>query len=619
MPRTSHNDPAGSAAVACIECRRLKMRCLGAANPPCRRCEKAGKSCVVRASRRGARPQSIRTSNAEEPRDSVFNAVEPMIRSPASQVHDDGPQPASHNDMVTPGGLGSSPFLPLAQSPFDALGSAVGETFPVTQLSSSSNVDASVHPHHQPLPRSNITEQTLVELLHFFRVNLKYCVPVIDDSDFDEPVAVVRNRQCLAYCASYVASRFAVGCARLRAPLLARVTEFIVLAKRRIPADQDQLWTELQAFAILYAYQPATDIFHLPELHKDELSHWELKSFVESFAFRAGLHRSIERVRPLLRENATSSMAGSSPFQHYIYWLWLFTMSHHFSLMTRTPPSIRADLTITTATELLSEIPKPSRVTRIVAEIDLYMLWSHAGRYVPELAEWWCTPSFATDIVNISDIYEDIAAALELWSQRWGLRGEAFATVSDLDVTRNATVEFHLRATRFTIGSFITRWNLRRITNAHKAMQFELTDVALKSLLSTIQNACDVFQPYLNMSPLRREKLRYMPDYAFALIAFCCLYILNAIDLFGASIAEHAAYLDIVHDTAIFLQEMGIANSTNPPRYGAILLDSLRSMRTSPRPGSEQVTDSIQTWLHDALSEPQHATEGSLHMRHMFC
>ncbi|KIW09921.1 hypothetical protein PV08_11697 [Exophiala spinifera] len=558
------------------------------------------------------------TPNIQESHHDVLDGVHLMATTPPGSSQDTGPRPSPQHPMTVTESHDPDPSSFSAQSPFVALSSAIIELSPARQLSSLRHEDEnfSVFSHSQNplgLSRPTITEQTLVELLEL----LLYYIPVVGDTDFDDPLAVVRNRPCLAYCAGYVAAQYAIGCARVRAPLLARVTEFIHLSKRRIPSDQDLLWTELQAFAILYAYQPVTDIFNLPHSRSDQLSHWDLKSFVESFALRAGLHRSLESVRSLLEEGSTTNMADSRAFQDYTYWLWLFTMSHHFSLMTRTPPSIRADVSITTATELLKDISKPSRVTRIVAEVDLYMLWSHAGRYLPELAEWWCTPSSATDIDDTSDISEDVAAALELWAQRWGVRGEAYATVSDLDVTRNAAVEFHLRATRFHIGCFITGWNLRRVTTARKTTRLDMNDTVRRSLLSTIQAACDVFKPYLDMPPLRREKLRYIPDQAFALIAFCCLYIINAVDLFGASSTALSPYLETVYHTGIFLQEMAVASSTNPPRYGGVVLDRLDQLKSTTHP-ADQVANVRSEPVQEELAQHRRASQDLLCMRRAF-
>lgn len=69
---TAANKPSGSAKAngtgkgkdadkertsrACLACRKLKTRCDGADDPPCRRCRSGGHECIFVESKRGKRP-----------------------------------------------------------------------------------------------------------------------------------------------------------------------------------------------------------------------------------------------------------------------------------------------------------------------------------------------------------------------------------------------------------------------------------------------------------------------------------------------------------------------------------------------------------------------------------
>lgn len=171
---------------------------------------------------------------------------------------------------------------------------------------------------------------------------------------------------------------------------------------------------------------------------------------------RLGLHRSLDEVKTQLREGREDVCEGHA-FRKATCWLWLFTMSHHFALVTETPPTIRQDNSIKMACSLLSQVSKPPRVTRMLAEVDLCMLWNLADQSLPGLAEWWCAPPEDLDPEEATRVLDDADAALDVWGRRWGLRGETDATYPGLDLSNNGVVDYHFRATRFWLRTFATR------------------------------------------------------------------------------------------------------------------------------------------------------------------
>lgn len=421
-----------------------------------------------------------------------------------------------------------------------------------------------------------------------FRKKILYCVPVIDDADLRDELYVINHKRPLAYCASFVASQFIPGSTAVRQQLLSHIAEFIKTTSGPLPDDEDTLWTQLQALAVLYAYRPAGDVFQLPGAPQSPsfLDHWALKYTIEAFALRAGLHRSIDRLRVLLRSDS-SHISKSPAFSMYVYWLWLVTMSHHFSLMTRTPPTLREDSSITLAVDLLRDIPRPSRVTRVLAEIDLYTLWQQAGRSAPGLAEWWCTPSDSMSIEGVVAVLEDLEGALEVWSQRWGLRGESNVTISNVDISKNGAVDFHFQSTRFCFSSFGTRYILEKTRSAFDqdfASRSALSQLARESVLKSVQAAHACSRCLVDIPPLRRENIRYMAEFGYALVAFCCLYIIQAYDFFGTTLPILKSYLASVEEVATFMTEMAVANNTAPRLFGHSILRQLKR-------GLERATD----------------------------
>lgn len=436
-----------------------------------------------------------------------------------------------------------------------------------------------------------------------------YCVPVIDDADLRDERYVITHKRPLAYCASFVASQFIPGSANVRQQLLAHISEFIKTTSGPLTHNEDALWTQLQALAVLYAYRPAGDLFPLlgaPET-PSFLDHWTLKYSIEAFALRAGLHRSIDRLRVLLRSDS-SDISKSSAFSMYVYWLWLVTMSHHFSLMTRTPPTLREDSTIALAVDLLRDIPRPSRVTRVLAEIDLYTLWQKAGRSAPGLAEWWCTPSDSMSVEGIVAVLEDLEGALEVWSQRWGLRGESNVTISNVDISKNGAVDFHFQSTRFCISSFGTRYILEKTRSAFDqefASRSALSHLARESVLKSVQAAHACSRCLVDISPLRRENIRYMAEFGYAVVAFCCLYLIQAYEFFGTALPMSKSYMASVEEVATFMTEMAVANNTAPRLYGNSILRQLKRVLEGPT----DVCEDSQPWTekdNEATGEPAH-------------
>lgn len=430
-----------------------------------------------------------------------------------------------------------------------------------------------------PVPPLLITDHVFCPS---FREKILYCVPVIDETDLQDAISVTRERRPLAYCAGFVASQFIPGCATVREQLLWHVQDFLRTTGAALEKDESIVWTQLQAYAILYAYRSAADVFNIPQVPESpqSLNHWALKSSIEAFALRLGLHRSRDDLNASIRLGQDlADVSGSSIFQRYVYWLWLFTMSHHFSLMTRTPPSIREDSTISMACDLLRDIPQPSRVTRILAEVDLCMLWHQAGHHAPGLAEWWCTPADYPNLEDLARVLEDADAALEVWGRRWGLRGESNATIPSVDVSNNRAVDFHFRITRFCISTFGTRCILQQSSlaaDSGSSSEPRTAQMTREFVLKSVEAAHTCCRSLQDIPPSRRENARYVADFGFAVIAFCCLYIIQAYELYGSTAPILQSYLPSVEEVAIFMTEMAVGNNRAPSWYGTWVLQRLR-------------------------------------------
>lgn len=216
---------------------------------------------------------------------------------------------------------------------------------------------------------------------------------MLDESELDDPRFVVQERRPLAYATALVASNFVPDAVSFRQRLIPHVSDFLAKLEGPLEVDENIIWTELLACGILYAYGPSMDITENPANESPSLrrlNHWKMKSTVENLAMRLDLHHALDHLRLTIRRG-NESVEGTFVFNKAMFWLWLFNLSHHFSLVTEAPPTIRQDNSIRRACDLLRFISKPARITRMLAEVDLCVLWSLADRSMPGLGEWWCS------------------------------------------------------------------------------------------------------------------------------------------------------------------------------------------------------------------------------------
>lgn len=394
------------------------------------------------------------------------------------------------------------------------------------------------------------------------------------------------RKRHLAYCLAFVAARFVPGCEHIRRQLTHHVVQFLRDATRFSSNNEEEIWTHLLAFAVIYAYRQigASSNDSPDPAHDEYLNQWTLKSAVETFALRLSLHRSGEDVRTLLR-NSVPDIATRPEYRRYIYWLWLFTMAHHHSLVTRTPPSIREDSIIRGSPDLLKDVENDTRVLRVLAEVDLCILWGQAGRLETGLGEWWCPPPEGRALHETLGILEDADAALQVWSQRWGLVGGPRRSEYDTDFPPTGAVDFHFRFTRFCISTFATRTVHHQSTTASSFTRSainsslpRITAAITNSVLKSAEVASYCCDFMLDLSPLQKDSCRYIADFGFAMISFCCLYIINAFELFGSRHATLGTYIRKVEQSARLMIELSVGSNSCPKTYGEWILARIENL-----------------------------------------
>jgi hypothetical protein len=74
-----------------------------------------------------------------------------------------------------------------------------------------------------------------------------------------------------------------------------------------------------------------------------------------------------------------------------------------------------------------------------------------------------------------------------------------------------------------------------------------------------------------SLSPISKDRLRYLTDFAFVLMAYVCLYVLRALQGNVVLPDNEDELLKLVHDVAALMRSLGARADTRPTVYGHAL------------------------------------------------
>ncbi len=87
----------------------------------------------------------------------------------------------------------------------------------------------------------------------------------------------------------------------------------------------------------------------------------------------------------------------------------------------------------------------------------------------------------------------------------------------------------------------------------------------------SLDAAHDFLQWVGNLSPLSKDRLRYLCDFAFVLMAYVCLYVLRALRSGVVLPERRSEFLRLVREVAVLMQSFGARADTRPIIYGCAL------------------------------------------------
>ncbi|KAK5991741.1 hypothetical protein PT974_07775 [Cladobotryum mycophilum] len=585
-PQRSTERLLGAAAVACVSCRKLKMRCIGAADPPCARCLKRNRECVVRLPKR---QQQHRVSHSKAPVDGPGSlSPNPLAESRPSPV-------VSHSStssvqLVETTSLAQEPShrpsskqqnSPLQEMILPSIFSSSPMTI-AKRGSPSSGAPAS----HNVLGIDQVPDSTILDLVEFFLQKSICYVPVLSLEPLDNIERLVTNRRPLAYAMAFVASTLSPGYSSTHLALFPYMSKMLEQANGILNEGEEENWTLMQALAVLYAYPRVTAVSG--QMGERFLSPWAVKSAVETCAMQISLHESIKDLNALIK-SGEPDISSSPPYRRAFYWIWLFVKSRHHSVMTRSPPTIHDDSTVASTLDLLVQLDPQPGVWRVLAEAALHRLWDQAARSDKSLAEWWCIPPDTRDTGSLLELLEKAENMLQEWSSTW-LQSNDMSTPSSLDsslldptIFANVITSFMGVLTRFIIVSFAAPIISHQLIAKTGLATFSSTDTLspeLSAFLNCVLKSADAASKccdmIINLKPAAREVLRYTPDYGFTMLALCCLHLVYAYTMSpGTPLLK--SYLVKAEKVAYLMMDLRVGLNVCPKVYGEYVLGQLRN------------------------------------------
>ncbi|KAH8660280.1 hypothetical protein BX600DRAFT_499485 [Xylariales sp. PMI_506] len=653
-PRSQRSE--ATVRAACVSCRQMKMKCEGGENPPCHRCRKAGRFCRPQTLRRKGTSRMQPSTNSEllSPRMTDDGERSPRNVSTISSDVDWHAAPSegttrrvsqslisrNHRDLderhprlghLAPKGklptdLRHLTGFPSHSPPHSSALISIYSGPPVEVVTSFSrcrsmdsrdesvwvNEDSASDFSKVPSLSQCHTQKLLLPLRDLRDMVEMFCdkilpwMPAYSTAEYQDFDALINTQLPLAYCMCYVMAKFLSGGEAIRTILLPDVLQ--IVRGRQISSGHrlDELST-LKALGILNTYSEITPASRLgTEDHDGEqFSYWPLKYQMEMYALRLSLYKSAQSLKVDL---AASMDSDSKNYQLYLFWLQIFVNSHYCSILTGTPPTMRIDSSIRVAPALLNNISQHPQI-RLVGEVELCIIWENVRvtilKYVPKtdnaqislqnpnLGEWWCPPQDSLKDDETEIMLLEVDKAIDAWYERWS------EYIGD---GRGATLDYLGRFTRFAIATYGVRHLRQSPENLSCLQKDQIRRCSARAVL--------VLDWPLNLGLVRREGLRYVSDYSWIMILFCCHFILSVCHTFGSIIPNGLESLGKVAQVAQLIMHLAVNSEQKPYIEASNILKRVRSLQTvsDPEPNKvleRELTNNGNSQIRPALSYGQ--------------
>ncbi|KFX95781.1 hypothetical protein O988_05637 [Pseudogymnoascus sp. VKM F-3808] len=530
---------------ACQACRRQKMKCVREPDLPCIRCQKADRECIWHIPTRLPASQRRRRNPS-----SLGNSLET-----AEETYNQPPR-----GTPTP----STPDAPILPSIFSTvLYTHVGQGQDDTIRQYSQLQESSVTPSTDERRENGcISTEDTVQLIEMFRDRLLVTIPILIPADYEDTQNLITRYPNLASCISYVTVKYIPGYAEVRNHLMPVISAFLQTALNTEAASVEEELTTMQALIILYVFTRSNVIEKKSESTSlNEVSFWLIKATCETFAMHSKLHRAIDGIKHQLKLERPLQRTDTS-IRKYLYWLWLYTTSHHVSIVTGTPPSINADASIRAAATVLESLKSNDDVRQTLQEAQLCLLWDKLSAKDQSLKEWWCSKDYEDISTSGSSrvTFEDVDCALNDWRAQFPPD-----VLSPRKGFMSLSPEYHYRYTRFCLNTHF----IRHLTSTN------VKEHDVQAIKRCVDSAASVLSLSHRLGPAGRDQLRYSPGFLSVTASFCSSFILQAIQVFPTLFPNPTSELGLVKEAASFMTCLGIDRSHGASACGRSVLQKL--------------------------------------------
>lgn len=612
------------------------MRCIGAENPPCLRCSKSGRYCDVPPSNQHhhqqQQPTPVHAHSVQSSSLTKWDSTAPAPSAvPSHRITQSTPghhaRPPLSRSITTPSlsivsSIHTSPSRGPLPSPRSSICNsprhppqdyaAINLGLAQAHNDSGDHVTSSHYSHECATDAAHKlpSDEELRHLCRFFSTNLLVHVPVLTELDLSDLGALVKFKRPLAYSIAYVASQFVPGCKAIRNMLTPTVVSIAKLQFGQLDhlhlTDEDR-WVLLQALAVLYCWAPTRSLETATNSRNStsELNQESLKASMESLALHYSLHRSAQEIVGLLKRGEADRIHHTFAFRKYTYWLWLFTLAHFRSLISQTPPTIREDASITQAAQLLEGIATDASVRRIIARVELCLIWLRAGLRERDLGEWWCTMSTQIDLETALAALGDLDAALQVWRRKWCPPPGELTSRDDIN---NLGHEFQYHYTHFCISMYVAQ--LFHSSHSAEALPLSMMNLVMKA----IERASTFCHFFLDLSPLAKSSVGFSVETTFAMLASSCEYTIQVQRWTAEPELAQQSQTRMIVGVAELMIDLGVDDKHNAKVIGHNILAKLTATKPVPQPKkpveqpkqqAEQPRHQVEHWQ-TPQQQPQH-------------
>ncbi|CRG91031.1 putative transcriptional regulatory protein PB1A11,04c [Talaromyces islandicus] len=544
---TSSNAAPKRSGQACSRCRQQKMKCSGDPGP-CERCARLGRECIFEpvcdttsARLRHHQQQPLTPSDGPHSLDTLDHqhrstsatrkrSLEAArMRGSWQGGRPRRPPPLSHGDLLptVANPYSSVQELEICPQAWTGTGrhNASSNQHRGTSASSASlhraRHDDSTSSLLECLAEADIAVADAQELFLLFGERLSPFIPSFYATDFNS----LPGEPVFALAAIYAVARYLPGSAALRGRVRS-ILRRLIFELLMYPAPEQSRTTaeKMQGLVIMYACCEATG----PDLNEGQsLDMLTLKGITEAYAVKLKIGTGNSVDKDIFRSLSL------------VWVVWLYTMSHHCAIIHGCPRTLSATTELLRAKATLEQAIDHPRIRLLLGECELCLLWEKTCS-IPESSP------------------EIIYDALGQWQIEWQdflIGGPANEYRVNIAGAAGRQLYFHFYFTRFHLLT-------------HLVDESGELYVAVGESLDT---AHDFLQWITSLSPISRDRLRYLCDFGFVLMAYVCLYVLRALRNGVVRPRCKPDFLILVHEVAALMQSFGARADTRPIVYGCAL------------------------------------------------